>query len=153
MQASLSHAHKQLLKLGDNGSRRFGERQTISISLLTSFHMMNALSGSFSSPKSPLLLHEICVGESGQRRCTLEQQRDHQDARAHWAEGAGHNGGASHMPQWEQVSFTNNTSVGTSLTSMGQAVGTSSNGAASHAFDGQNHISSVWGNDREILNI
>ena len=63
-----------------------------------------------------------------------------------------HNGGASHMmPQWEQVSFTNNTIVGASLTSMGQAVGTSSSGAASHVFEGQNHISSVWGNDREIL--
>eukprot|EP01043_Picozoa_sp_COSAG02_P062188 COSAG02_NODE_8517_length_2540_cov_2.665711_1_plen_501_part_01 len=63
-----------------------------------------------------------------------------------------HNGGASHMmPQWEQVSFTNNTIVGSSLTSMGQALGTSSNGAASHVFEGQNRISSVWGNDREIL--
>lgn len=62
------------------------------------------------------------------------------------------NGGACHfMPQWEQVAFVNNTCAGTSLTAMGQALGTSAAGASTHVFEGQNRISDVWGNDREIL--
>eukprot|EP00040_Diaphanoeca_grandis_P036434 m.232207 g.232207 ORF g.232207 m.232207 type:complete len:872 (-) comp33616_c4_seq4:117-2732(-) len=62
------------------------------------------------------------------------------------------NGGASHqMPQWEMVAFRNNTCVGASLMSGGNMLGTSSSGAASKVFEGQNTVTEVWSNDRETL--
>ena len=62
------------------------------------------------------------------------------------------NGGAGHvMNQWSHVIFEFNQQQGISLMAMGQAIGTADGGYAAHIYLGDNDISGVFGNDREVM--
>lgn len=56
------------------------------------------------------------------------------------------------MNQWRQVIYERNVNVGASVTAMGQALGTGPDGGHDHhILHVDNEVSSVWGNDRELL--
>eukprot|EP01052_Picozoa_sp_SAG31_P002890 SAG31_NODE_105_length_25008_cov_17.439399_3_plen_993_part_00 len=62
------------------------------------------------------------------------------------------NGGACHwFDQAQQIIFENNTCRGNSQMSMGNNIDTYGGGFAQHVYLSSNHISNVWGNDREVL--
>lgn len=55
------------------------------------------------------------------------------------------------MNQWQQIVFEDNTVVGVSLVSGGQAFGTGpTGGVAQNVYHAYNTIQHVWGTDREV---
>ena len=63
-----------------------------------------------------------------------------------------HNGGACHwFDNGRELIFEANTCIGNNPMSMGNNIASYGGGYAHHIYIGRNHISQVWGNDREAM--
>ena len=63
-----------------------------------------------------------------------------------------YNGGACHwFDNGRELIFEGNTCIGNSHMSMGNNIATYGGGYAHHIYIGRNHISQIWGNDREAM--
>jgi hypothetical protein len=87
-----------------------------------------------------------CVGATWPNSC-------HGATFGYIADNSVHHGGASHfMNQWRQVVYERNENVGASVIAMGQSVGTGLDGGFDHhILHVDNVVTSVWGNDRELM--